>query len=135
MVCTIDLAASLAALVNQPLPQEACIDSQNVLGALVGEPGATGRDHLVQQDNGTSGTFGLRVVSADGDWKLHRSDKKTVRNVIVEQELANTKVPQFQLFDLSNDPGEAINVIGKHPEIAEKMKQRLEKIIQDGRSR
>ena len=87
MVCTIDLAASLAALSGQRLPDDACLDSFNVLTALLGESGAKGRDHLVQQDNGNNGTYGLRV----GDWKLHRYDKKTARNVVVETELANTR--------------------------------------------
>src|SRR5690606_39202900 len=43
VVCTIDLAASLAALTGQKLPDDACLDSFNVLGALLGEPDAKGR--------------------------------------------------------------------------------------------
>lgn len=131
MVCTIDLAGSLAALTGQKIADENCVDSHDVLGALLGQPGAKGRDHLVQQDNGTKGTFGLRV----GDWKLHRYDKKSARNVVVEKQLANTKVPQFQLFNLNDDPGEKNNVIADNPKVAEKLKTRLAKIIEDGRSR
>ncbi|MCA9052968.1 MAG: arylsulfatase, partial [Planctomycetaceae bacterium] len=100
VVCTIDLAASLATLAGQTLSSDACLDSFDVLGALLGEPEGKGRDHLVQQDNGSSGTYGLRV----GDWKLHRYDRKTARNVVVEQELTNRKVPQYQLFNLREDP-------------------------------
>ena len=131
MVCTIDLPASMAALTDQELAEEACVDSFNVLSALLGDEGVTGRDHLVQQDNGRSGTFGFRM----GDWKLHRSDKKSARNVVVSQKLENTKVPKYQLFDLSNDPNETNNVIDKHPEIAERMQAQLAKIIDAGRSR
>jgi len=57
----------------------------------------------VQQDNGSSGTFGLRA----GRWKLHRHDKQLARNFRVNEELANTGVPKFQLFDLMNDPSES----------------------------
>ena len=65
MVCTIDLAASMAALIGQPLANGACRDSFNVLGALLGKPDARGRDHLIQQPNrGT--TMALRI----GDWKV-----------------------------------------------------------------
>lgn len=130
VVCTIDLAASLAALVDVPLPDDACLDSIDVLPALLGESEA-GRDHLVQQDNGNSGTYGLRV----GHWKLHRYDKGRARNVVVETALENTDVPRFQLFNLAEDPGESSNVIDSHPEVASRLRTRLESIIADGRTR
>lgn len=97
----------------------------------MGQKGAQGRDHLVQQNNGNNGTYALR----DGDWKLHRYDKKTARNVVVEQKLANVKVPPYLLFNLANDPTESKNVIAENPEIAERMKKQLAGIIESGRSR
>ena len=131
MVCTIDFAASFAALSGQSLPEDACLDSFDVLPALLGESRANGRDHLVQQDNGNNGNYGLRV----GDWKLQRYGKKTARNVVVETKLANTQVPPFQLFNLVDDPAEKTNVIDKHPEVAARLKAQLDRIIEDGRSR
>ena len=131
VVCTIDLAASVAKLAGQSLPNDACLDSFDVLGALLGENAAKGREQLVQQDNGRSGTYGLRA----GCWKLQRHDKKSARNVVVETELANTKVLQFQLFNLVDDPGEKHNVIAEHPQVAERLQAQLAKIIADGRSR
>jgi arylsulfatase A len=131
MVCTIDLASSFAALTGQTLPDDACLDSFNVLGALLGEAGAVGRDHLVQQDNGKSGSFGLRA----GHWKLQRHDRGSARNVVVEAQLANTKVPKYQLFDLSKDPVEKTNVIDQHPEIAARLQAQLDEIIAAGRTR
>lgn len=131
IVCTIDLAASLAAMTGQSLPEDACRDSFNVLGALLGKQGGEGRDHLVQQNNGNGGVYGLRV----GDWKLLRHDNKRARNVVVETELANTPMPRFQLFNLADDPAEQNNVIDEHPEVAEKLKSRLAQIIADGRTR
>ena len=131
MVCTIDFAASFASLVDQPLAETACVDSHDVLPALLGADGAKGRDHLVQQDNGASGTFGLRA----GTWKLHRYDKKRARNVVVERRLANTPVPQYQLFNLADDPAEKKNVIKEFPEIAKKLTTQLTEIIDSGGSR
>ena len=131
VVCTIDLAASLAALTGQDLPADACLDSINVLGALLGEQGATGRDHLVQQDNGSRGTFGLRV----GKWKLHRYDSKSARNVVVEAPLANTKKSRFELYNLETDPNETRNVIAEHPAVGERLQRRLQRIIDEGRTR
>ena len=131
MVCTIDLAASLASLSGGDLPDDACLDSFEVAGALLGEQDAKGREHLVQQNNGNNGTYALRV----GDWKLHRYDRKTARNVVVERPLANARVPRYQLFNLADDPAEKTNVLKQHPETAEKLIARLSQIIEAGRSR
>ncbi|MFT5299867.1 MAG: arylsulfatase A-like enzyme [Mariniblastus sp.] len=131
MVCTIDLASSLAALTGQSLTDESCTDSLNVLDALMGDPNAKGRDHLVQQDNGKSGTYGLRV----GEWKLHRYDKKRARNVVVEVELANTPKPRFQLFNLNSDPAEKTDVFADNPEIGKRLQDQLKSIIANGRTR
>lgn len=131
LVCTIDLAASVAALTGQRLPQDACLDSFNVLGALLGESDAGGRDHLVQQNNGNNGTWALLTDR----WKLHRYDRGTARNVVVEAPLANQKKPHYQLFDLHSDPGEASSVADAQPEITDRLRRRLEDIIAAGRTR
>ena len=70
-----------------------------------------------------------------GDWKLQRHGKKRARNVVVEAKLANTTVDEFQLFNLAKDPGEKENVLKENPEVAKKMKAKLNQIIADGRSR
>ncbi|MFK7736046.1 MAG: arylsulfatase [Pirellulaceae bacterium] len=131
VVCTIDIAASIAALTNQKLPEDGFLDSVDCLGSFLGESDAEGRDHLVQQDNGNNGTYGLRV----GDWKLHRYDKKRARNVVVEKQLANTQVKQYQLFNLASDPEEKQNLIAKETEVAARLKSQLDTIIAEGRSR
>ena len=131
MVCTIDLAASFAKLAEVDLPSAACVDSFDVSSALLGQPDAKGRDHLVQQDNGNRGNYGFRV----GDWKLQRHDGKSARNVVVEQQLANTKVPRFRLYHLAEDPAEKQNVIEEHSDVAERLKAKLAKLIEQGRSR
>ena len=131
MVCTIDLAASFAALTETKLPNDACLDSLNVIDALLGKSDASGRDHLIEQDNGKGGNYGYRV----GKWKLQRHDKKQARNVVVEGQLANTAVPRYQLFDLEADPAEKQNVIDQNTDLADKMKAVLQKLLDDGRSR
>lgn len=125
VVATVDLFASLAALTGAPVPLGAAADSENVLGALLGEPGAKGRSELVQQDNGSSGNFGFR----SDRWKLVRHDSGKARNVVVEAKLANTDVPRFQLFDLGSDPGESRDLLEQQPEVAVKLKKRLEEIV------
>lgn len=131
VVCTVDLAASFAKLINQPLADAACTDSFDVLDALLGKPSARGRETLIQQDNGNKGSFGFRK----GNWKLQRHDKGKSRNLNVDHKLARTKVPKFQLFNLADDPSESINVIEKHPKIAAKLKALLTQQIEAGRTR
>ena len=131
VVCTIDLAASMAALTGQELPAEACLDSMDVSGALLGVSGASGREHLVQQDNGASGTFGFR----EGDWKLQRHQKKSARNVKVEAKLENTQVPQYQLFNLAEDPGEKKDLSADHADVTARLQEKLQSVIDAGRSR
>ncbi len=124
IVCTIDLAASLAALTGQTIPNDGCRDSQNLLPALLGEPSAKGRDDLLQQDNG-SGNFGLR----SGRWKLVRLKQRGTSQAVVSK--TNAPVPKalHTLYDLAEDPGEKRDVSDQHPEIARQMIERLDAIV------
>ena len=131
IVCTIDLPASLAALAGQPLPEDACLDSFNVSAALLGRENAAGRDHLIEQDNGQSGSLGFRVAN----WKLLRHPREKANNLVVQQPLAMTPVPRLQLFDLSADPGEKNNVAEAHPERVARLEARLNEAITAGRTR
>lgn len=129
MVCTVDFAASLAGLLNVQLPADACLDSLDVMDALLGKPGAEGREHLIQQDNGRGGNYGFRV----GDWKLVRQDSKRTANEGLR--LKRNPVPRFRLHNLADDPGETKNVLEDHPDIADRLKQRLQALLDAGRTR
>ncbi len=129
IVCTVDLAASCAALAGAELPSDDCLDSFDVHPALLGEKDAQGRDHVVQQDNGRGGNYGLRA----GNWKLLRHDSKKTKNS--ELRLQGRPVAEYQLFDLQSDPGERNNVIDQHVDIARELKDQLEQLIEAGRSR
>ena len=131
IVCTIDLAASFAALAGEPVPAAGFPDSHDVSGALLGQPGAKGRASLVQQDNGQAGNFGYR----SGKWKLVRHDSGRAYNQRVEEPLRNTPVPPFQLFDLAEDIGESRDLSATRPEVLARMKSELSAIIAAGRSR
>jgi len=45
-----------------------------------------------------------------------------------------SKLPSFQLYDLSNDVGEKTNVQDKNTEVVERLTKLLEKYVADGRS-
>lgn len=91
IVSSIDFAASFAALTGQTFSDtNAFPDSVNLIGALLGENGALGRNNLIQADNQGS-NFGFR----QGDWKL-----------------VNTN----ELYHLPTDPGEQTNVASLYPD-------------------
>lgn len=130
VVCTVDFAASFAALTGQSLPADGCLDSFDVMGALLGSPGAKGRDHLLQQDNG-SGNFGLRV----GDWKLVRLKQRGKSQAKVSRHEPPWPAGQHSLYFLPDDAGERLDVSAANPEILQRLTTQLDKIIADGRSR
>lgn len=129
VVCTVDFAASFAALTGQSLAESACVDSFNVLDSLLGKPAAKGRDHLLQQDNG-SGNFGLRV----GDWKLVRLIKRNTTQAVVSINDHELPAGQHSLYRLSDDPGERHDVAAEHPGVLQRLIAQLDQIISDGRS-
>jgi arylsulfatase A len=131
VVCTVNLCASVGALTEPTLGEGACLDSMDVLDALLGKPGAKGRDHLVQQDNGSSGNFGFRV----GDWKLVRFKKNENTKAVVSKPQDIPPPRPHTLYRLSADPGERKDVSAENPEVVEALTANLDKLIADGRSR
>ena len=129
MVCTIDLPSSLAALSGASIPEHAFLDSLDLSGALLGRAGAQGREHLVQQDNGQNGNFGLRV----GHWKLLRHGSGRTYNAGLR--LQGEPVPRTLLFDLREDPGESLDLSAEHPKLARDLELRLDAILEAGRTR
>jgi arylsulfatase A-like enzyme len=124
VVCTIDLASSLAALTGVALPKSACRDSFNVLPALLGESGAKGRDHLLQQDNnGTN--FGLRM----GDWKLVRRKMKGKSQATVSAKSHKDAVGLHALYFLPDDPAEENDLSAKNPGKARELIAKLDELI------
>jgi arylsulfatase A-like enzyme len=126
IVCTVDFAASFAALTGQQvLGANACRDSINVSDALLGQAGAKGREHLLQQDNG-SGNFGLRV----GDWKLVRLKQRGKTQATVSKKESAVQTGQLGLYRLSDDPGEQNDLSAANPEIVQRLDAYLDKIIE-----
>ncbi len=131
IVCTIDFAASFAALVGKSLASDQCVDSFNVLPALLGQPNASGRQYIVQQNNGAKGTYAIR----DGDWKLLRHDREKTYNLVLTDRRKRSPIPRFQLFNLRDDPAEKNDLLEQEIEIGERLKKKLQAIIDAGRSR
>lgn len=130
IVCTIDLAASLSKLTGAVIPEDGCLDSLDILPALLGEVSAAGRRELLQQDNNGE-RMGLRV----GDWKLIRSAKGGRSDAVISKK----KIPQPEQTDsiyfLPDDPSESKDLSEENPEKAKELIGRLDAIVAAGRTR
>lgn len=109
LVCQMDILASLSALLKQPLKGN--FDSQNILPALLGKS-KKGRTELVVEANGK---MALRYKN----WALIPPYKGPERND-TGNELGN--LPEYGLYNLSNDVGQQNNVASKETAKLKKMK-------------
>ncbi len=109
LVCQLDLMASVAALIKQPLKGE--YDSQNILPALMGKS-KQGRIELVIEAQG-------KLAYRSGDWAFIPPYKGPVRNQ-TRNELGN--LPEGGLFNLKADLGQETNIAKENKAQFEKMK-------------
>ncbi len=129
-----DFMATAAEIVGEKLPDDAGEDSVSFLEALRGQTDKPIRDHLVSHS--INGSFAIR----EGNWKLCLcpdsggwSEPKP-GNAKGKGKKAAQNLPPVQLYDLSKDIGEKVNVQAEHPEIVKRLTERLEKLVKDGRS-
>ncbi|MFP6882162.1 MAG: sulfatase [Roseibacillus sp.] len=119
ILSTMDLFPTFAALAEAVLP-ESKLDGRDARAFLMGESETSPRDEYFYY------TGCLLTAVRSGKWKL------------VLPRVANPPgtgwwgrmieaVPETQLFDLSADPGETTNRADKHPEIVEKLMERIER--------
>jgi arylsulfatase A-like enzyme len=117
LVSHVDLLRSFAQLTGAELPPGAGPDSENMLGALLGES-RKGRQLLVEQ----AGDLSLR----DGTWKLISPGKGPKIQVNTNTEMGTDTAPQ--LYDLSADIGETKSLAAQHPAKVAEMAEKLQRI-------
>ena len=108
----IDVYASLASLLNQPIQKGAAPDSQDRLNELLGKCN-TDREYLVQQNLNNT----LAIIK--GQWKYIEPSEGPALEKWTQTELGNSKEPQ--LYDLLTDPAEKSNVATQHPDVVKEM--------------
>lgn len=125
MISLVDLFATFAAIVGEPLPppDAAAEDSVNVLPAILGER----LDKPLRSDligHSADGVFAIR----QGPWKFIEGvpARKGPGGGIVDKTAENKR----QLYNLAEDPGEQHDLIEKHPDIA----ARLARLLQEQRT-
>jgi arylsulfatase A-like enzyme len=128
LTCLTDFMATCADILGVKLPDNAAEDSVSILPALLGTAGGPLREAVVHHSiNGSfsicQGNWKLELCAGSGGWSVPRPGSKE------EQGL-----PPVQLYDLSSDIGEKVNVQDKHPDVVARLTKLLEKYVADGRS-
>jgi arylsulfatase A len=130
-ICTTDLMATLAEIVDYPLQDSEGEDSYSMLSVLEqNSDGKSAREAIVHHS--IDGVFAVRkdnwkliMAPGSGGWSFPRLPK--------DKEALDT-MPSLQLYNLDTDPGELENLQAEHPATVAGLKALLTKYILDGRS-
>ncbi|MBK1876040.1 sulfatase family protein [Pelagicoccus mobilis] len=128
LICTTDLIATCADLLDTNLADNVGEDSVSFLPALQGKriPNVETRGVVHHSD---SGAFAIRR----GKWKLLLDNRGGSRRANPKDKPV-VNAADLLLFDLDDDPGETRNVSREYPEIVESLKKLLAEYINRGRS-
>lgn len=127
-VCLSDLLATCADIVGDALPDNAGEDSVSNLPVWKGEKLDTSlREATIHHSIDGSfsirkGKWKLEMCPGSGGWSFPKPGKEC------------EGLPPIQLYDLSADIGERVNVYDKHPEVVEILKELLTTYVRNGRS-
>jgi len=116
LISQVDLFASVAALIDQPLPKAAASDGKNILPALLGES-QQGRDYIVQEAL-------TQLAVRKGNWKYLSPGNVRERSSTDQWIKTQVNAPGL-LFHLSEDPGETQNLAYRYPEKVKELQQIL----------
>jgi arylsulfatase A-like enzyme len=131
-----DVMATIAAIVDTTLPDNAAEDSYNMLPALLAQDQEPIRHYVLQQGFGGDRYLAIRR----GKWKYlaHKGsggNRYESHRLLQKYRLPDT-APDApgQLYDLAADPGETNNLYFDHPKIVAELKSLLKESIASGRS-
>ncbi len=120
LVSIIDIPATAAAVVGQPLPAGAAPDSFNLLPLMTGKDRDKGRDHLILMSG--KGDLAIR----QGPWK-YIPDLATANGWGSWTKPGNKTPPKPGLYHLGDDPGETKNLHASKPEVSKRLAALLAK--------
>ncbi|MDZ4802350.1 MAG: sulfatase [Bryobacteraceae bacterium] len=121
-MCTIDVLPTVARLAGAKLPTNG-IDGMDVWDLIVDKPGAQNPHKYYAF---STGQVFEGVISGDGRWKLHLPHAyRTLEAPGNDGKAGKFRQARIELslFDMEADPFEKDNVIGKFPEVAQRLQQ------------
>ncbi len=127
IICTTDMMATCADLLGDDLPENAAEDSFSFLNILEDQDAGPVRPSVIHHS--IEGRFAIRK----DQWKLILWPGSGGWTAPLTRD-GFEGLPDWQLFDLSQDPVEQNNLISQHFQVAESLKDELSRLIQNGRS-
>ena len=128
----VDVLPTLCSLLNLELPQDRMIDGSDLSPLLKGKPKSFKRHQPMFWHLQKSRPI---VAMRDGDFSLVANPDYEIStsNMFQERWIPRVKdggYKDFQLFDLSKDPGQTQNIASDNPELLKKLKAKLLQINQ-----
>ncbi|MDQ8182918.1 arylsulfatase [Pelagicoccus sp. SDUM812005] len=128
LVCTTDFLATFAEILGGSFPENAGEDSFSFAPALGFASSSVERDSLVMHS--FDGSFAYRK----GDYKVLFSNHSGGWSFPRPGSDAAAKLPEVQLYNLAEDPGETNNLQAMYPELVEQFRENMRNIVFQGRS-
>jgi len=128
IICLLDFMATCADILKFRLPDNAAEDSVSTLPALLGRAQGPLREAIVHHS--INGRFSIR----QGNWKLELCPGSGGWSAPLDTAAKANGLPSIQLYDMSKDIGEQINLQAQHPEVVARLTRLLEKYVAEGRS-
>ena len=127
-ICLTDLMATMAEIAHFQLPDNAGEDSESILPDLLGTAKQPIREAIVHHS--VNGSFSIR----QGKWKLELCPGSGGWSDPKPKDAMAAKLPKVQLYDLSQDIGEQINLQAEYPDVVDKLTTLLQSYVDKGRS-
>ena len=118
MMNQLDLYASFAALVNEPLPDDV-IDSENHMDAWLGET-MNGRNEMLEE--------GFTLALRDGKWKYIQPFSGSIPDWMANKDIESGLSDDPQLYNLNEDKAEQNNLAPENPDLVQQYEERIQEI-------
>ena len=122
LVSQVDLYASIAALIGEPMPETAGHDGENILPALLGKS-EQGRAYIIEEALN-------QLAIRKGDWKYIPPGSVTERGGVGEWTRTEVNEPGL-LFNLADDPGETNDLAARHLDTVRELRDIIAGIAPD----
>ncbi|MDL2281836.1 arylsulfatase [Parabacteroides sp. OttesenSCG-928-G06] len=130
-ICLIDFFATFASIAGYQVKENEAEDSYDLLRLLTNSEEkeiireATVHHSILGHFTIRKGDWKLLLSPGSGGWSFPRpgTDNEAI-----------AQLPEIQLYNLKDDPGEQVNLYEKHPETVAELKELMRQYIRNGRS-
>ena len=130
VICFTDMLATFADLVGDDLPDEAGVDSFNILPTMLSGGSNEARHGPVVVEDRAIIDGKWKLIQGSGMGGLHRGFDPDLKN-----SEKKTKRPEGELYNLARDIDESNNLYDERPEMVEQLRAAMSRVKKQGRTR